>query len=236
MKRAAANILTRDVKVLERAASIKVNFSVEEDKGTVLTGKKLSIMLSSISKNKSLKKVERGLGTIAASSKTKIGEIKVSRIEVDGINVNEINKDKINIGGTDGNRINVDGTNIGGTNIGGTNVNGTDIGETNIGETNIGGIKVGEVKTYGIGVYEAKVYEVKIGAAKVYIVLKEPSFLFFSTPFIIFSSYFSSSFRAFYFKVRFVVFSFSRRFVALLYFFFFTKFSPSKATAIAGQL
>ena len=105
-------------------------------------------------------------------------------------------------------------------------IGGIDENGINIGGMNVGGIKVGEVGIYGIGVYEAEVY----------IVLKKPSFLFFSTPSIAFFLCFSSSFRVFYFKVRFAVFSSSRRFVALLYFFLFIKSLPFKAIAIIGQL
>ena len=201
MEGAAADVSTRDVEVLGRAASMEVGFSVEEDEGTALTGRKPSVTLSSISENEGLEKVGRGLGTVAVSG----------GIEVSGINV-------------------------GGIDIGRTGAGRTGVGGTGVGGTGVKKIKVGEVKTCGVGVYGVKIYGAETGTAGVYIALEGPSSLFFSTPFIASSSCFSASFRVFHFKVRFAAFSFSRRFVTLLYFFFFTKSLPFKAIAIAGQL
>ena len=211
MEGATADISTRDVKVLKRAASMEVGFSVKEDKGTVLTGRKPSVTLFSISENEGLEKVERGLKIINVSG----------GINVSGINIGGINGDGINVGGMDVSGIDRDGIDVGGMDVGGMDVGGTDTG----------GIKVGEVKTCGIGVCGAEVYE-----AKTCVVLKEPSSFFFSTPSIASFSCSSPSFRAFYFRVRFAAFFFSRRFVALLYFFFFIKSLPFKAIAMAGQL
>ena len=75
---------------------MKIGFSVKENKGTVLTGRKLSITLFSISENKGLKKVKKGLKTVAVSGETRIGRIKISEINVD-----EIDVDGTNIGGID---------------------------------------------------------------------------------------------------------------------------------------
>ena len=206
MEGAAADVLTTDVEVSGRAASMEVGFSVEESEGTALTGRKPSVTLFSISENKGLEKVGRGLGSVAVTGGTEIGGTEMGGIGVSGIDV-------------------------GGIDIGGIDVGGIDVGGIDVGGIDVGGIKVGEVGTCGIGVCGAEVC-----GAETCVVLEGPSSLSFPTPSIASSSCSSPSFRALHSKVRFAASSSSRRFVALLYSFLSTKSSPFRATAMAGQL